>query len=304
MLRYNARLLRTARSMKPAHAILSKMPPVLVIGAGLLLMAAVAFVDTVTGPELAFYVFYFAPIALVAWFAGRWPGIFLAACSAAAWILSFIASGGHFSSPVILWWNTVIRLISFCIIALLTSALGKEYAEAHTNSRTDFLTGVLNKRAFDEVGEAERLRCLRYEHPLSIAYFDVDNFKKINDEQGHDTGDRLLKLVARTVRQSLRRTDTVARVGGDEFVVLLPEAGFAAAEHVLEKLRQAVLKELAAESWPATLSVGAAVYPVPSDPLPQMVECADELMYSVKRAGRNSIKMLLVDESAGQPAQK
>lgn len=289
--------------MKSVYTFVSNAPPVAVIFLGLLLVGAVSFVDTITGPELAFYVFYFAPIALVAWFAGRWPGLFLAVCSAGAWVGSFVLAGGHFSSPVILWWNSLIRLISFCIIALLTAVLGREYAEAHTTSRTDFLTGVLNKRAFDEVGEMERLRCLRYEHPLSVAYFDIDNFKTVNDDQGHDAGDRLLKVVAQTVRKSLRRTDTVARVGGDEFVVLLPEAGFAAAEHVLGKVREAVLRELNKGGWTATLSIGAAVYPVPSDALAQIVECADELMYQVKKAGRNDLKMLLVDASASQPAE-
>lgn len=290
--------------MKSVYTIVTKAPPGAVIVVGLMLVGLVAFVDTITGPELAFYVFYFAPIALVSWYAGRWPGVFLAVCSAGAWVGSFLMSGGHFSTHLVLVWNSLIRLTSFAIIALLTSALGVEYAEAHTNSRTDFLTGLLNKRAFFEVGEIERLRCLRYEHPLSVAYFDVDNFKKINDEQGHDAGDRLLKMVAQTVWRGLRRTDTVARLGGDEFVVLLPEAGFAAAAHVLEKLRETVQREIAAEGWAATLSMGAAVYPVASPSLEHMVECADELMYKVKKSGRNNLKMQLVDASAEQPAQQ
>ncbi|HTC77354.1 MAG TPA: diguanylate cyclase, partial [Terriglobales bacterium] len=90
-------------------------------------------------------------------------------------------------------------------------------------SRSDPLTGLPNRRAFYEVALAEADRARRYRHPLSLAYLDVDNFKQVNDDYGHDAGDELLVRVAEVLRRNLRNNDIVARLGGDEFAMLLPE---------------------------------------------------------------------------------
>lgn len=88
-------------------------------------------------------------------------------------------------------------------------------------AREDFLTGVLNSRAFYEMAQVEMARAARQDSPLSLAYIDLDDFKEVNDTLGHSTGDRVLQAVAATIMEDIRLTDAVARLGGDEFAILL-----------------------------------------------------------------------------------
>ena len=113
-------------------------------------------------------------------------------------------------------------------------------------ARIDFLTGVLNSRAFYQIATAEIQRSGRYGHPLTLAYIDLDNFKTVNDEFGHSTGDELLKTVARTFSDNLRSSDYVARLGGDEFAILMTETSAQAALNVVARI-QVLLEEQDAE---------------------------------------------------------
>src|SRR5204862_6902277 len=102
------------------------------------------------------------------------------------------------------------------ILNSLKETLEREQLRAHR----DDLTGLYNRRAFVELGKAELARARRYNHPMAVAFIDVDDFKLINDHFGHEVGDELLKTVGRTLSHSLRSTDLIARLGGDEFIVL------------------------------------------------------------------------------------
>jgi diguanylate cyclase (GGDEF)-like protein len=289
--------------MRRLYSFFEKGPAAFVIATGLALMLAVSVVDILTGPELGFFLFYFAPIALVSWFARRRAGVAIALGCTAAWGASFLISGGHYSSAGVLAWNISVRGVAFVLMAYLVGTLSTEYAIVRELSQTDFLTGLLNKRALYEKGETERLRCERYERAISVAYIDLDHFKQVNDSDGHEAGDRLLRLVADTMGRVLRRTDLLGRVGGDEFLVALPEADFAATERVLGKLRDAALHEIRGQGWPVTLSVGAAIFPAPPESFDYMVQCADEIMYAVKKAGRDQIKLQVVDASVETAAR-
>jgi diguanylate cyclase (GGDEF)-like protein len=172
----------------------------------------------------------------------------------------------------------------------LEAALAKE----RELSRLDALTGVGNRRAFYEVLEAERSRAVRYSRPLTVAYLDLDNFKKVNDSKGHGAGDLLLTKVANKLRTSLRITDFVSRLGGDEFAVVLPETNVHAAEKVLEKLRVTLLEETSAHYCEVTFSIGAVTFLNPKDSLEVMVRIADETMYTAKTNGKNRTCLALV----------
>jgi len=154
-------------------------------------------------------------------------------------------------------------------------------------SRCDFLTGLTNRRAFYEMGEFESKRARRYNRPMTLTYIDVDNFKKINDDQGHQVGDDLLAQVAKIIRDTVRQTDVPARLGGDEFAVLFPETDADGAQIVLGRLQQSLASEMHKNGWLVTFSIGCVTSNESHLDFDDLVKEADELMYRSKRAGKN-----------------
>jgi diguanylate cyclase (GGDEF)-like protein len=153
----------------------------------------------------------------------------------------------------------------------------------------DSLTGVMTRRALIDAGRRDVARALRYGRNLSCLMIDVDRFKAVNDTHGHAVGDLVLQSVAATCRLELRAGDYVGRIGGEEFVVILPETGTDDAFQVAERLRKAVAAEPAA--GPAgdigvTVSIGVAALGRPQE-LKTLMANADEALYAAKKAGRN-----------------
>jgi diguanylate cyclase (GGDEF)-like protein len=134
----------------------------------------------------------------------------------------------------------------------------------------------------------ELLRAARYHHPITIAYFDLDDFKKVNDHFGHKTGDELLCSVATSMRNILRCTDIFARLGGDEFALLLPETDQQAAECVVRKIRTHLQAIMQLKEFQVTFSLGAICFTVPPASIDKMLAQADALMYTVKTQGKNN----------------
>lgn len=159
-------------------------------------------------------------------------------------------------------------------------------------SRLDPLTGLANRRAFYERAEIERKRCIRHKRPLGLAYIDLDNFKQVNDQSGHEVGDQVLVCVAATMQNNLRTEDLVTRLGGDEFALLLPETDGAKASFVIHKLHGLLMSAMLEKGWPITFSIGLVTFEEPAESIDQMVHRADELMYTVKHGGKNRIAIL------------
>ena len=186
------------------------------------------------------------------------------------------------------------------ICALLLQLLEATYKIAIT----DFLTGLFNRRHFDERLAEETLRAARYAHPLSLIMLDIDHFKFYNDQFGHLEADRLLVQLARLLERSVRRTDVVARYGGDEFVILLPETDAEGARMVADKLRCAVQEPaLWPLPWPrgqagtedkfpycrVTISAGVATCRLGRSLPAELLASADRALYRAKSAGRNCV---------------
>lgn len=169
-------------------------------------------------------------------------------------------------------------------------------AEQRRMALIDSLTQLPNRLAYDERMQQEFERWQRYQRPLAVAICDADNFKSINDSYGHLAGDKVLRILAATLRNRLRKTDFVARYGGEEFVVLMPETDGAQALQALEALRQAVAEcpfHFREEPVSITLSIGIASFR--AGDLPDAVfERADAALYRAKQAGRN--RCLLANE--------
>jgi diguanylate cyclase (GGDEF)-like protein len=256
--------------------------------AGFVFVVFIGVVDILTGSELAFSVFYLIPIVLVTWFSGRNPGLIISAASAFIWFIADDLAGQSYSQPLIRYWNTVVRLGFFVLVTLLLPAL-KALEREKSLARTDYLTGVPNRRHFFELAQTELDRSQRYEHPITVAYIDLDNFKSVNDQWGHRTGDKLLCAVVDRARSQLRSTDIIARLGGDEFVILLPETDQAAAKIAIPKIQNTLTDEMRLNGWPVTFSIGVLTCLETQIPMDDLIKKTDSLMYSVKKNGKNAI---------------
>jgi diguanylate cyclase (GGDEF)-like protein len=263
--------------------------PLVLFGMCLLIALLLGGLDYISGYELSFSVFYLLPVSLTAWYIGMEAGILLSCASAAIWQISNYLAGEVFSSPAIPIWNTITRLGFFIVVSILLARLKKALESARSQASSDFLTGVLNSRAFDQLTTAEIQRSGRYDHPLTLAYIDIDNFKAINDAFGHSTGDELLKTVATTIRDHLRRTDYVARLGGDEFAILMTETGAESALIVVARLQALVEDQMQKNRWPVTTSIGLVTCLKPPSTSDRLIQMADEQMYVCKRSGKDCI---------------
>lgn len=248
----------------------------------------VGLVDYVTGSELSLGLLYLIAVAIAAWKVGRSAGITLAILCAAIWFTADRAGGHQYSHPFIPYWNALIRLGFFAVVAGLLASLRQALSRELAAARVDSVTGAANRRCFLERLEDELERCKRYDRPLTLAYIDLDHFKQVNDHLGHAAGDRVLSVVAATLSGRMRKTDTVARFGGDEFAVLLPETGTAAAESAIGAARDELLERMGDYGWPVTFSIGA-VTSSGEVGVEALIHQADELMYRVKREGKNRI---------------
>lgn len=257
---------------------------------GALLTGVLGIIDYTTGPDVSFVVFYLIPVFTTAWFAGKNAGVLIALASGATWFWADLAASQDAGHPLVSSWNFVTKLGFFVAASYTVSLLRASLIRERDMARTDFLTQVANTRYFAELAARELSRSGRYGRPLTVAYLDIDNFKTVNDEWGHSTGDALLMLVAKTIRSDIRATDTVARLGGDEFALLLPETGYDAAEVVMQKVFGDLSAAMRLKGWPVTFSVGVVTYLNPPPTVDALIKAADGFMYTVKHAGKNMVK--------------
>ncbi len=160
---------------------------------------------------------------------------------------------------------------------------------------TDALTGMFNRRYFEEALDKELRRCQRVDSPLSLLMMDVDHFKLYNDRHGHQAGDDLLRRLAKIVQRRVRETDMACRYGGEEFTIILPGTTTPDALVVASQLRQMVEEHpfAFAETQPSgkvTVSIGVATFPDHAEDKAGLISCADKAMYLVKQGGRNGVR--------------
>ena len=270
--------------------------PYLVVAGAAGMVLLIGLVDYLTGSEVSIALFYLVPIAFATWFVGQSAGLFLAGLSGAIRLPEIWLTTHPFSHPFASYWNAVIELGFFVVFTCVLERLRRTAAREGTMARTDPLTGVLNRRAFTEAATIEVARSERYNRSLSLAYMDIDDFKKVNDTGGHEEGDRLLREVAETLRRNLRAVDIVSRYGGDEFVLLLPETDDQAADMVLDKLVGA-LRGAMRGRWSASFSIGAVTIDGPRTSLDQLVRQADDLVYLAKQDGKDRVRHIHLDGS-------
>lgn len=156
---------------------------------------------------------------------------------------------------------------------------------------SDMLTGLANRRQGTDFLKAQVELCQRLGLPLGLAFIDIDNFKAINDLRGHLVGDKVIQRVGQVVKDGVRGSDLVCRWGGEEFIVIAPNTGIEPMGLVAEKLRLAVMRELASHVPPVTISVGVASAAGLSMDIPSLLEGADAALYKAKQGGRNRVAL-------------
>jgi diguanylate cyclase (GGDEF)-like protein len=165
----------------------------------------------------------------------------------------------------------------------------------HILSAADSLTGMMNRRTFEDRWQGEVARARRYGRPISIAAIDIDYFKQFNDTYGHAAGDTALQSAGRVIRSRIRAGDFAARMGGEEFVVALPETNSADAVAMAEQLRRAMAENPIRingqrDVTNVTISIGVASWPEHGEEITRLLERADNRLYEAKLAGRDQVK--------------
>lgn len=268
---------------------IQRWPPALILLISLSLIFLIAVVDRYTSEDISVYVFYSLPIFLAAWFAGLNSGMVAAGAGAIAWLAVDLLDK-TIPDHLLLYGNAFVRLLFFIAIALMLTTLKNTLDREIALGHQDFLTGLANRRSFFASASLELERARRYTHPFTVAFIDLDNFKSINDQLGHSTGDLLLTLVGRTLKKNTRVTDLTARIGGDEFVILLTETGYEAAQAVIRKLQDELCEAVRNHKWDVTFSIGMTTYEKVPASVDEMIGRPDRLMYEAKRHGRNLLK--------------
>jgi diguanylate cyclase (GGDEF)-like protein len=249
-------------------------------------VAAIGYAVATTPGASDGAVLYTMPVLWTTFFYGRRGAAGILACVAAAHAVALLVLPSSSVYPG-RWIDVMVGVSATAAVVLALegrnqSLLGRLSAEA----RTDPLTGLLNRRGLEERAIVELARSRRDGTMLALASFDLDYFKRINDEWGHETGDRVLSAIARLLIGESRDIDIIARAGGEEFVVLLPDTDVEGARGFTERVRASLDRHGMQDLPPVGVSAGIVSTRDPED-LPTMLKHADLALYAAKRAGRD-----------------
>ncbi|PYO72052.1 MAG: GGDEF domain-containing protein [Gemmatimonadetes bacterium] len=253
-----------------------------------LLTLLVYWVNAVTPSTARFGILYTIPVLLVTWTEGLAWGILLAVATtvfreATAWV--------QMPADTPLQWRILNGLAYLAVLGVAMAglqSLRRSQAQLARLVTQDQLTSVLNARAFVARLGQELDRNRRYPRPLALLYMDLDNFKVINDTHGHQTGDAVLRLVADSMRSSVRHADVVGRLGGDEFAVLMPETDAALADAAAKRLI-AGLRNVFKGTPNVTASIGVVSCAATDASTDDLLRRADQAMYDAKKSGKDRV---------------
>ena len=259
-----------------------------------MLFLIIAALDFFTHYRVSFMLFYLVPIFLASWGGGWRLGVASCVLSALSWLWADLHSGYQYAHPLFPYWNAFVRVFFFSFIVLGVE-LRMSLVREREQTRIDHLTGVANRKYFYEVAARELERCRRYKHPFTLAFLDCDNFKQINDNFGHQSGDAVLRLIGKALKGRVRTTDTIARIGGDEFTVLLIETTKDSAIRFVPRLHKYLVHVMKEAGWEVTFSIGAVTYMSPPESIHEAIKRADDLMYTVKQGEKNGVRCEVYD---------
>lgn len=230
---------------------------------------------------------YLLPIIVAALTLGKWYSLLMVALVSLCYI--YVGADLQASMSFAGLSALLTKLLPFVLVAFITTMLANDIHIARNRiqalSETDEMTGLLNMRAFARIHRREHERAARYGRSYGVLLLDIDNLKKVNDLYGHEAGNRAIVLVANVLTRVIRNTDAAARYGGDEFILLLSEAGPDEAEEIARRVRNSIRNttlDYHGKMIRTSASVGLAMYPRDATGHREIVERADREMYSDK----------------------
>ena len=211
-------------------------------------------------------------------------------------------AGGQSIGEVLFSHERVFRIELACYSALPYRLVLSDITETYTclsemvstlenaelEATTDFVTGIYNGRCFRTLLSKEIEKRQRTRSPLGIAYLDLNDFKIVNDKWGHTAGDQVLQIIANVLTETIRSTDTAARIGGDEFAVLFPDTDHAGVRSVMTRILEGVKAKMADVESPVTVSCGAVVFVSQPESVDSVFRMVDKLMYAAKKKQKES----------------
>lgn len=260
------------------------------VSLGTLGVAAVAAADLAVGFEISLVALHMIPVLVVTWYASARWGLFILVLMTIVTVLMELSLAPPPSKPIYRYADLASDFVAMCVLVFVQSRLREAYRIVRRQSRTDALTGCLNRSGFHEKLVAEVVRQKRYGQPFALAYLDVDDFKLVNDTQGHHAGDALLVQIGLALRARLRSTDEAGRLGGDEFAVLLRGTDQDRAAALAHQLQQELDRTARGHRWPVGFSIGVVCFTRPPQDADDALRIADELMYEVKKGGKNALR--------------
>ena len=267
----------------------TRVPTATAICAAFAAITLLAVADAMLGPRWSLSMFYYLPIAFAAWRLGGAFGILASVLGALAWALIALGGPSIEADPGPAFWAFASRAVSFSVGALIVAEMRRLFERERGLARHDDLTGALSGRAFRDVLDAEVAAARRKRRSLALVYTDLDDFKHVNDCKGHSAGDAMLRVFAAGATGAMTAGDTLARTGGDEFVMLL--VGHEGDERAaVERLRAGVATALGTGVHPISCTMGAIIVPAGHAIEPgELVRRADAAMYEAKRMGKGGL---------------
>ncbi len=249
-----------------------------------LISAAIYFSGGITSTYVMFYVL----VALYAcyFFTRTWAGVHIAFAGLAYGTV--IVAHGAGDAPFARWLTTIgTLLVAGSLIRMLKERVERLIERLQDAARTDVLTGLLNRRGFQDLFDNELERSRRNGRPVSIIVGDIDGFKGLNDRYGHKAGDRALEKVSNVLTSAKRQIDIAARIGGEEFAIIVPETDDHSAYILAERLRRSVAQAFADGEPKVTISFGVASFPKIGATSEALLHAGDQALYAAKELGRD-----------------